>query len=134
MFNSVNLKDYMLRNPITARADDDVFKVINEIMQHKVSGVCVVDDDGFLVGVMSEMDCLKAILSSVYNKTPVGLTEEFMTKEVVSVSLSDNIVDVAADMLASKHRRRPVVDENNKLIGLISCRQLLNAVKDFADS
>ena len=54
-----------------------------------------------------------------------------MTTDVVSVSLHENIVDVAQDMLAHKHRRRPVIDEDGTLLGQVTCRQLLRAVKDF---
>ncbi len=132
MLNSVELKDYMLHNPVRVRADDNVFDAIHEIMVHKVSGACVVDDNDFLIGIMSEIDCLKAVLSSVYNEAPVGLVEEYMTKEAITVSLHDNIVDVAADMLKHKHRRRPVVQDDGKLIGQVTCRQLLRAVKEFA--
>ena len=55
-----------------------------------------------------------------------------MTKDVVTVSLHDNIVDVATDMLKFKHRRRPVVQDDGKLIGQVTCRQLLRAIKEFA--
>ena len=87
-----------------------------------------------MLGVLSEMDCLKAVLSSVYNDSPqvAGRVSDFMTKDVVSVKIDDNIVDVASDMLKHKHRRRPVIDEDGKLLGQVSCRRLLRAVKDFS--
>jgi CBS domain-containing protein len=132
MLRSVEMKDYMLSNPIKMKGDDNVFDAIHQILVYKVSGVCVVDDNDFLIGVLSELDCLKAVLSSVYNESPVGSIKDFMTKDVVSVSLHDNIVDVATDMLKYKHRRRPVVQDDGKLIGQVTCRQLLRAVKEFA--
>lgn len=92
----------------------------------------MVDDGGHLIGVLSELDCLRAILSSVYNEVPrVGKVSEYMTKEVISVKTTDNIVDVARDMLEHKHRRRPVIQENGLLIGQVTCRHLLRAVKEF---
>ena len=134
MLNSVALKDYMSRDPVRLRASDSVFHAIQEIMSQRVSGACVVDDNDQLLGIMSEIDCLKAILNAVYNNTPVGIVEEYMTKEAITCTLHDNIVDVAADMLKLKHRRRPVLDDNGKLIGQVTCRQLLGAVKEFAES
>ncbi len=130
MLRSVELKDYMLDYPVRVSPDDDVFEAVHQILAHKISGVCVVDEHDNLVGVLSELDCLQAILSSIYNESGVGKVREFMTADVLTVGPRDDIVDVAMDMLKRKHRRRPVV-ENGKLIGQITCRQLLRAVKEF---
>ena len=135
MLRSVDLKDYMLHDPVKVRADVDVFEAIHMILLHKVSGVCVVDENDHLIGVLSEMDCLNAILSAVYNESLyAGPVKQFMTAETISVGMSDNIVDVASDMLRHKQRRRPVVDDEGKLVGQVSCRQILRAVKEFTGS
>lgn len=135
MLRSVDLKDYMLHDPVKVRVDDDVFEAIHRILINKISGVCVVDEDDLLVGVLSEMDCLNAILSAVYNESMyAGPVKQFMTPEVVTVRETDNIVDVASDMLRHKQRRRPVIDSDGKLVGQVTCRQILRAVKEFTGS
>ncbi|MFT6101401.1 MAG: CBS domain-containing protein [Arenicella sp.] len=132
MLKSVDMQDYMLSNPVKIKADTDIFEAIHQILIYKVSGLCVVDDNNILIGVLSEMDCLRAILGAVYNDSPaVGVASEFMTEDVISVALHDNIVDVANDMLKHKHRRRPVIDQRGRLVGQVTCRQLLRGVKDF---
>jgi len=134
MLRSVEMKDYMLSNPVKVKADDDIFEAINQLLIYKVSGACVVDDSDHLIGILSELDCLRAILSSAYNESPVtGTVAEYMTKDVISVKINDNIVDVARDMLEHKHRRRPVIDDNGLLKGQVTCRQLLRAVKEFTN-
>jgi len=55
-----------------------------------------------------------------------------MTAEVQTCGLHDNIVDVAMDMIAKGHRRRPVV-EKGKLIGQLTCRRILRVVAAFND-
>jgi CBS domain-containing protein len=132
MLRSVDMQDYMLHNPPTVKADDNLFDAIHIILASRISGVSVVDDSHKLVGMLSEMDCLKGILSAVYNKSPAGNVEEFMSINVTTVSLHDNIVDVASNMLERKQRRRPVLDQDGTLIGQVSCRQLLRAAKEFA--
>lgn len=133
MLRSIELKDYMQLDPVKMREDEDIFAAINNILINKVSGICIVDDNDKLIGVLSEIDCLRAILSSVYNKAPyVGEIKDYMTTEVISVRITDNIVDIASDMLKHKHRRRPVIDDDGTLIGQISCRALLRAVKEFS--
>ena len=131
MLQSVNLRDYMLFNPVKVRAEDNVLDAMQVIIDNKISGVCVVDSDANLVGILSEMDCLRAALGAIYNNSSIGIVRDYMATENLVVAHPDeDIVDVAQDMLQKNKRRRPVV-ENGKLIGQITCRQLLSAVKKF---
>jgi CBS domain-containing protein len=131
MLRSVELKDYMLPNPVKVKADVDLCDAVELILEYKISGVCVVDDENHLVGVLSEMDCLKAILSAMYNEeTSVGPVSGFMSTEIYTVSPHADIVDVAQDMLKRGYRRCPVV-QDGKLVGQVTCRQLLRAVEKF---
>lgn len=131
MLQSVNLRDYMLTNPVRVRSNDNVLDAMQVIIDNKVSGVCVVDDDQNLVGILSELDCLRAALGAIYNNTNIGRVREFMASDnLVVAHPNEDIVDVAQDMLLKNKRRRPVV-EDGKLIGQITCRQLLSAVKKF---
>ena len=131
MLQSVNIRDYMLTNPVRVRSNDNVLDAMQVIIDNKVSGVCVVDDDQNLVGILSELDCLRAALGAIYNNTNIGQVREFMASDnLVVAHPNEDIVDVAQDMLLKNKRRRPVV-EDGKLIGQITCRQLLSAVKKF---
>ncbi|MDX2369762.1 MAG: CBS domain-containing protein, partial [Colwellia sp.] len=100
------------------------------IIDNKVSGVCVVDENKNLVGVLSEMDCLAAILKATYSEVGVGLVSEYMTKDVIVANPKEDILNLAQDMVKTNQRRRPVV-EDGKLVGQVSCRQLLAAVNKF---
>jgi len=130
MLHSVDLRDYMITNPVKVKSDANLSDTMKVIIDNKVSGVCVVDENKALVGILSEMDCLAAILKATYNDVGVGLVNEYMTKDVIVAHPSDGIINVAQDMLAKNQRRRPVV-ENGKLVGQVSCRQLLTAVGKF---
>ena len=131
MLQSVNLRDYMLLNPVRVHPEDNIMDAMKVIIDNKISGVCVVDADINLVGVLSELDCLRAVLGAVYNNTSIGTVRDHMAADNLVVAHPDeDIVDVAQDMLLKNKRRRPVV-ENGKLIGQITCRQLLSAVMKF---
>ncbi|MEP5567136.1 MAG: CBS domain-containing protein [Halioglobus sp.] len=131
MLQSVNIRDYILPNPVKVKADANVLEAMQIIIDNKISGLCVVDDSDNLVGILSELDCLRAVLGATYNSTGVGPVRDFMASDNLVVAHPDeDIVDIAQDMLAKNKRRRPVV-ENGKLIGQITCRQLLTAVKNF---
>jgi CBS domain-containing protein len=134
---SVDIGDYLLTDPVTIRENENIFHAIDVIIKNKVSGVCVINDDGDLVGMLSELDCMRAVLGATYNDGcrsgggGYGNVIEFMSKDVDCCELHADIVDVAADMLSKGHRRRPVLD-HGKLVGQITCRRLLSAVSKFA--
>jgi CBS domain-containing protein len=131
MLKSVSLREYMLPHPATVRSDASISEAMDIITDNRISGLCVVDGQHNLVGILSELDCLRAILGAVYNKTRLGLVSDYMARENLSVAHPDeDIVDVAQDMLMNHKRRRPVV-EDGRLIGQITCRQLLKAVRGF---
>ena len=131
MLQSVNLRDYMLVNPVKVREDDNLLEAMQVIIDNKISGVCVIDAEQSLVGILSELDCLRAVLGAVYNESGVGRVKDYMASDnLVVAHPNEDIVDVAQDMLLKNKRRRPVV-EDGKLVGQITCRQLLSAVKKF---
>ena len=134
MSKSIEVREYM-HKPVTVEQDITVSEASQIILNNKLSGVVVVDNDHNLVGMLSELDCLKAMVSAVYNGNMPG-TEKvkyIMTTNVEVNRPQEDIITVAATMLDHKHRRRPVI-ENGKLVGQITCRQLLRAIADFGDS
>jgi CBS domain-containing protein len=131
MLRSVELKDYMLKHPVTVHVEANMGEGIRLIIDNKISGLCVVDDDQRLVGILSELDCLRAMLSASYNEGGIGMVRDYMASDnLVVANPHEDISDVAQDMLRKNKRRRPVV-EDGKLVGQITCRQLLSAVRNF---
>lgn len=132
---SVEVRDYMLQKPVTIKADKTIYEAAALIIENMVSGVCVVDDVGNLVGMLSELDCLRAIVNGVYNDGDPGasMVADFMTREIEVNHPHDDIIDVANSMLDHKHRRRPIVVDG-KLVGQLSSRQILKAIKEFGSS
>ena len=129
MLGSVELSDYMLKNPVTARPELTVYEAALRILEHKVSGLVVVDERRALLGMLSELDCLRIVLAGVYNDEEFGAAQvgDVMTRDVEVQHPRDDIVDVATSMLDHKHRRRPVV-EDGLLVGQVTCRQILSVV------
>ncbi|MGY8906071.1 CBS domain-containing protein [Candidatus Njordibacter sp. Uisw_056] len=131
MLQSVKVTDYMTRQLITFYADTPLFQAIKVFSEHPVSGAPVVDEAGYLVGVMSEVDCLRGILNKTYHKEEVGGTVgEFMTTKVDTVDGNTDIIAVAEQFIQRGRRRIPVVEEG-KLIGQVSRKDILRAVHDF---
>jgi predicted transcriptional regulator len=71
------------------------------------------------------------VLNAIYNDGDPehALVQDVMTSSIVSCSPEDSIVEVAADMLATRQRRRPVI-ENGRLVGQVSSSNVLWALME----
>ena len=129
---SVRIKDYMVSQPVTVLHSATIAEAARAITNHKVSGVVVVNEAGAVVGMLSELDCLRNLLSEAYNGQAIGgeAVASAMTTPVTTCEPDADIISIAESMLANKQRRRPVVQQG-KLAGQITCRQLLGALLDF---
>ena len=126
MPQSPTIRDCMHRSPLTIDSNSNLALAIEIILENKLTGLTVTDSDGAAVGVLSELDCLKAVLTAIYNEGDPerALVGDAMTADPDVCSPQDNIVEVAQAMLESKQRRRPVV-EDGKLIGQVSSSNIL---------
>ena len=129
---SLKISDHLITNPVKIASTATIGEAARTIIDNKVSGVIVVNENDEVEGMLSELDCLKSLLTEIYNEGQVG-------KELVTIEMSapvtynkpeEDIISVAQSMLDQKQRRRPVID-NGKLIGQITCRQLLSAIMAF---
>ncbi|MEP0986624.1 CBS domain-containing protein [Ekhidna sp.] len=126
---ALKVEDYMARKLITFKPDQPMHEVVDALMKHKISGGPVVNNNGELVGVISEGDCLKEVVKGKYDNMPIfsGLVEEHMAKDVVTVAADLNIFEAAKMFLEKRLRRFPVIHEG-KLIGQISQKDVMKAV------
>ncbi len=131
---TTRISEVMVKDPVSVRPDMNVYEAAQEILANQVSGVTVVDDEGKLVGMLSELDCLQAIVTGVYNGADPGgaLVREIMTEDIEVNDPDEEVLAVATSMLDHKHRRRPVV-KDGVLQGQLTCRQILKAVTDLAE-
>jgi len=124
------VKDYMATNLITFKPNDSIEHVLHILTTKKISGGPVVDDDGKLVGMISEGDCLKEIIKGKYSNTPslAGTVKEHMSTDVQTMDPDLNIFDAANQFLNMKIRRFPVMSYGN-LIGQISISDITKGIQ-----
>ena len=127
------INDCMHRNPLTINLDANLVNAIEIIVENKLTGLTVTDDDGYAVGILSELDCIDAILTAVYNdgSPEQTLVRDAMVTELNTCKPADSIVEVAQSMLQSRQRRRPVI-ENGKLVGQVSSSNILWALMEHS--
>jgi CBS domain-containing protein len=127
------IRDCMRRNPLTIQSSANLVQAIEMLVEYKLTGVTVVDQEGRPVGVISEIDCIRTVLHALYNDGDPEhyLVQDAMTQEIVSCTPDDGIVEVAADMLATRQRRRPVI-EQGRLVGQVSSSNILWALMEHS--
>ena len=132
----LKVQDYMAKKLITFRPDQPMYEVVEALMKNRISGGPVVNDEGDLVGVLSEGDCLKEVVKGKYDNMPIfsGLVEEHMAQNVVTVDPDLNIFEAARMFLQMRFRRFPVVNNDGKLVGQISQKDIMKAVLNTKSS
>ena len=128
---SVLVKDYMSRTLVTFKPDMSVLDAVHKLVEHRIAGAPVVDDAGNLIGMLSELDCLKVVLQAGYHGEYGGPVSDYMSANVQTVNAEMSIIDLAQLFLESHFRRFPVTDRN-RLVGQISRRDVLRALQVLA--
>ena len=120
----------MITDPITLPEDALVADALAIMAEHKIGGIPVVDADGKLKGIITNRDLR-------FERNPLRPVAEIMTRENLVTTSTKTSLDQASDILQEfKIEKLPVVDENNKLVGLITYKDISkikarpNACKD----
>ncbi|GAA0788358.1 CBS domain-containing protein [Marinobacterium sediminicola] len=134
MLRSVKVQDYMATSLISFSPETRLFDAIRTLQEYGISGAPVVDAEGQLLGMLSELDCLKAILTLTYHEEEMGSgghVSDFMSTPVDTVAYGADLTEVSQRFMELGRRRLPVV-HHGKLVGQISRRDVLRAVEEFA--
>lgn len=122
------VEDYMTKKLITFNPEQSILEVMELFTKHNISGGPVLDNNGFLVGIISEADCMKQISESRYFNQPIldKSVERYMSKNVESISPDISIFDAAGIFVKNNRRRLPVL-KNDILVGQISRKDVVIA-------
>lgn len=133
----MKVRELMTNQVVTVSPETSLKEATRVMMNHKISGLPVVDSDNHLVGVVSEGDIVHqesirrpgtSLMSLLKRTEHSALTvAEVMTSKVVTVDIDDDHTEAARRMESNSVKRLPVVDTSRKLAGLISRSDLLRA-------
>jgi CBS domain-containing protein len=139
--------DLMTRDIVTVGPETPLADAIRLMLEHRVSGLPVVDGDGQLVGLLTEGDLLhraetgtdtvrlgwlKALLArgrmaERYVHTHGRRVRDAMTQDVLTVGEASSLDDVIR-IMESRHVRRVPVVEGKRLVGIVSRSDLVRAL------
>ena len=116
----------MTSDIVTVRPDASIEDAIALLLSEQISGLPVTDEEGRLVGVITEF----ALLAVAYDQRVKNHTvREHMTTELITVDVNDPISRVADLCIVHRVRRVPVM-QNGRLVGVIARRDVLRALVD----
>lgn len=105
-----------------------LMELVATIASRRIGAVLVLDEDGKLVGIVSERDVVKALAS--HGPEVHALTAgDVMTRDVTTVTPAATINEAMTLMDAGYFRHLPVLDQG-KLVGIISVRDVVRAKID----
>ena len=111
----------MIYDPVTISPDKKVKDALGLMAKYKIGGIPVVDGKGFLLGIVTNRDLR-------FERNMQRPIDQVMTKENLVTTTESTDLESAADIL-QKHKieKLPVVDKNNKLIGLVTYKDITKA-------
>lgn len=138
------VKDVMSKKIVSVREGSDIHEVSRLLSENRVSGLPVVDEENRVIGVLSEADLLhmagiekghsfrdilKHILGEPFPKNRAGsIVKDIMTSPAITTTPWADIREVAEILDEKRIKRLPVVDENNRLTGIISRGDIIRAL------
>ncbi|WP_263082189.1 CBS domain-containing protein [Endozoicomonas sp. Mp262] len=127
---SLKVQDCMTRKVVTLSPEMEVVEAIRILLDYDITAAPVVNDDGVLVGILSEMDCLKSTVMGGYFSQESGIVEEHMAKNVVIARPQEDIISVYTRFMKGKAFRIPVL-KDGVLVGMLSPKDVMSAVLEF---
>ena len=114
-------KDIMTADVISVDRDADIYDAIRTMVEHNITGLPVVNDDGTLAGVVTEKDVFKLLYN---NEDQPSKVEKFMTRTTVCFNEDESLIDITECFLENHFRRVPILS-GDKLVGVLSRKDII---------
>ena len=146
------VKEFVTRDTVTLAAGDSIHEALELMGENRVSTLPVVDNKNRCIGIFSASDLVdltrdtdddlrdldlvdlstkRFLVDKLAHSFGSERVESFMSESVVTVGLETLIGKAAQEMLRNHVHHLPVVDHDNRLIGIVSTMDILT---EFADA
>ena len=128
-------REIMKTSLTTLTPDMPIIEAVKALLKNRISGAPVLDADGKLVGICSELDCLRVLAAGEFYRDDHhedGRVGDSMSTELITVGPDEDIYRLAQFFLTHSIRRLPVV-ESGELLGQISRRDVLAGMEKMGE-
>lgn len=126
--SDIRASDIMVFNPLSTSLDEKISATELLMLRKSVGGLPVLDDQNHVIGIITQRDIRLARFAMSLDYTQV---KDLMTKEPIVVHKDTSLKIILKTMFDHKVERLPVVDESNKLIGLILQQEILKKLLEY---
>ena len=123
------VSDIMTRDPITTKPNSNLLDCAKKMVRKKVGSILLVDKNR-LVGFISHRDVLWALIKKSKEDLSSIKAIDISPKKIAKISPTRTIKEALSKMKKLKFKKLPVIHEN-KLVGLITVRDILNFNPEF---
>ena len=113
----------MTTKVVTFSPEATILEALDVIKQHRISGAPITID-GKLVGIISTEDLIRALRDGRIDRS----VSSYMTKDLITIKATDKVVEALKIFAKKNVGRLPVVEENNKLVGLLTKGDITNGL------
>jgi len=114
----------MTKNVFTVRRDASAMEAINLLVEHRINGLPVLDKDSKLCGIISERDLLLVMVEAQLR----GTIDSYMSEDVITFKPESSLVEIADFFLAHRSGRVPIVNNEGRLVGVVSRGDVLKTI------
>jgi CBS domain-containing membrane protein len=114
----------MTRRVFAVAPDTPALEVAGSLAQRHIGCAPVVDRAGHVLGIVTETDFLDLVVRALHEYPPVAVST-FMTLDPLTTAADRPLAEAEAEMIRRRVRHMPVVDDDERLIGLVTHRDVL---------
>lgn len=126
--NMTQAKDIMSSKLIVAKEEMNLEDAMKLLVNNKITGLPVVDSKGKMVGILSEYDIIARVAKEKTLEPGIFRNKISYTHKVESVQDDAPLTEILDRFISLKCRRLPVIDEEERLVGIISRRDVMKVL------
>lgn len=150
-FTETKVSDVMSTHVHKLMANDTVQEAVALMVDHSLNTIPIVDSDDKCIGILSRTDMTELFLQEDHELARVLDTDrlsmdwihrtletsdvcqvnELMTYEVAKIRVDQNLHDASREMVRGKIHHLPVVDDNERIVGILSSFDIVKAVAEI---